>query len=164
MASSSQSMGPWGATATPFTPIFAISGHRFCVQTVRCQPQKNNLLHMDASIILCCSKWPPLSNFVTSCTPRASAFTWVTFVFTGKFPANLSVVEKHNILLLRRKTCALLRAKTSALLRRKTCAVLAARASLNPGARQFETVAQNSTFRFLEGSPLKRGSKISVSH
>ena len=73
-------------------------------------------------------------------------------------------VNTGHILVLRRKTCALLRAKTSALLRRKTCAVLAARASLSPGASQFETVAKNSTFRFLEGSPLKRGSKTSVSH
>ena len=45
VASSSQSMGPWGATATPFTPIFIISGHRFCVSTVRCQPKKNNFLN-----------------------------------------------------------------------------------------------------------------------
>ena len=127
VAPSSPSMSPWGATGTPFMTFLIDLGHLLCVQTVRCQPPKNNLLHTDAQNILCCTKWPPLSNFVTFGTPGASAFMWVAFLFTGKFPAKLSVVEKHNILLLRRKTCALLRAKTSALLRRKTYAVLRAR-------------------------------------
>ena len=114
---------------------------------------------MGASIILCCAKWPPTSNFVTFCTPGASAFTWVAFLFTGKFPANLSVVEKHNILLLRRKTCALLRAKTSALVRRKTCAVLRNRTRAlfrantkenhHRGAHRGFFFLKNNTFIFL---------------
>ena len=86
----------------------------FCLNCQISTP-KNSSIHMDASIMLCCSKLPPLSNFVTFGAPRASAFTWVAFLFTGKFLANLSAVEKHNILLLRRKTCAGLRARTCAL-------------------------------------------------
>ena len=44
VALSSQSMGPWGATATPFMPIFMISGHQFCVSPLRCQPENKKKL------------------------------------------------------------------------------------------------------------------------
>ena len=121
-----------------------IASHRIAAMTHRIASHRGNKsvalhriagatpLHQSCSIVFRissprCTKCPSLSNFVTFGTPGASAFMWVAFLFTGKFPANLGVVEKHNILLLRRKTCALLRAKTSALLRRKTRAVLRAR-------------------------------------
>ena len=103
--------------------------HMSCVSTLRCaqcsQPTERKPQRGAAE------GRPPLWR-----RPKAASF--VLAVNTG------------HILVLRRKTCALLRAKTSALLRRKTCAVLAARASLSPGASQFETVAKNSTFIFLE--------------
>ena len=48
VASFSPSMSPWGATGTPLMTIFIDFGHTVCVQTVRFQPEKNDLLHMDA--------------------------------------------------------------------------------------------------------------------